>query len=105
MMQPPERLFDFNWRSITNNPEKQVHVAISQYGRKYVFPAEYDVYIDFAPQKYNANNDEEETENGYFEFKVYHSKTNPAPADDTTWTTITRLETLTDPSTEETGGE
>jgi len=68
---------------------------LSQYGRKYVFPAEYDIFIDFAPIKYNTNSDEVPTENGFLQFKVYHTMTNPAVAEDTTWTNIKRQQSLT----------
>jgi hypothetical protein len=67
---------------------------LSQFGRKYVFPAEYDIFLDFAPVKYNTNSDEQPTSNGYLEFSTYHTMTNPAPSEDTTWTTIDRLESL-----------
>jgi len=59
-----------------------------------VFPAEYDIFIDFAPIKYNTNSDEEPTSNGYLQFKAYHTMTNPAVAGDTTWTNVERIESL-----------
>jgi hypothetical protein len=70
---------------------------LSQFGRKYVFPAEYDIFIDFAPVKYNRNSDEQPTSNGYLEISTYHTMTNPAPSGDATWTTVDRLETLATP--------
>lgn len=29
MMQPPEKFYDYNFRSETNNPEKQTYVGLS----------------------------------------------------------------------------
>lgn len=54
-MQPRGKFYDFNFRSQTNNPEKMTKVFKSYYGRKYVIPAEYDVFIDFAPISYKAD--------------------------------------------------
>lgn len=65
-MQPPEKYYDYNFRSETNDPTKQVYVGLSQYGRKYVFPAEYDIFVDFAPISYNKNSDEVATTSGFF---------------------------------------
>jgi len=49
VMQSPEALNDFNFRDITNNPAKASYVGKSSNGRKYVFPAEYDIFIDVSP--------------------------------------------------------
>jgi len=97
-MQPPDKIYDFNYRSTTNNPTKQTYVGVSQFGRKYVFPAEYDIYIDFEPVSYNSGSEEEPTDSGKFQFKAYHSLSMPSgySADDTTWTFVERLETLVD---------
>lgn len=97
-MQPPEKVYDFNYRSTTNNPEKQTYVGVSQYGGKYVFPAEYDIFIDFEPLAYNTGSEEEPTTSGKFQFKAYHTTSMPSgySADDTTWTFVDRIETLVD---------
>lgn len=97
-MQPPDLIYDYNYRSETNNPTKQTYVGLSQFGRKYVFPAEYDIFIDFEPVAYNSGSEEEPTTSGKFQFKAYHSTSMPSgySADDSTWTLINRIETLVD---------
>lgn len=90
-MQPPEGFYDYNFREITNNPEKASYVGKSNTGRKYVFPAEYDIFIDVSPYAYNLNSEEEETTDGNVQFKVTHFTTNPTPADDNTWSEVKRI--------------
>lgn len=95
-MQPPEKFYDYNFQSETNDPLKQTYIGVSQFGRKYVFPAEYDIFIMFMPEAYNGGSEEEPTDQGFFQFKTYHSATNPQSDDtDTTWTVIDRLLSLT----------
>lgn len=55
IVQPRGKFLDFNFRSQTNNPAKMTKVFKSLYGRKYVIPAEYDVFIDFAPISFTKN--------------------------------------------------
>ena len=90
-MQPPEGFQDFNFRDITNNPEKASYVGKSNTGRKYVFPAEYDVFIDVSPYAYNSGSDESPTTSGNVQFKVTHLATNPTPAGDGTWSEVKRI--------------
>ena len=89
-MQPPESIYDFNFRDITNNPEKASFVGISKTGRKYVFPAEYDIFIDVSPHKYDDGSDELPVASGNVIFKVTHLTSNPTPPDslDNSWTTV-----------------
>lgn len=54
IVQPRGQYLDFNFRSQTNNPAKMTKVFKSYYGRKYIIPAEYDIFIDFAPIKYKT---------------------------------------------------
>lgn len=102
-MQPPEKYYDFNYRSLTNNPEKSSYVGKSQYGRKYVFPAEYDVFIDVSPYAYNSGSDEQPTVDGggSVQFKITHLSTNPTPAGDSSWSEVKRIAKLADPVTED----
>jgi hypothetical protein len=46
---------DFNFKIQTNNPAKMTKVFKSYFGRKYVIPAEYDIFIDFAPISYKPD--------------------------------------------------
>lgn len=64
VMQPPEKFYDFNYRDLTNNPAKASYVGKSNTGRKYVFPAEYDIFIDVSPYAYNSGSDEVPTADG-----------------------------------------
>ena len=43
---------------------------------------------------YNGGSEEEPTDVGYFQFKTYHTMTDPSESGDTTWTKIDRLEAL-----------
>jgi|TARA_B110001450_G_C17628977_1_gene484446 hypothetical protein len=43
---------------------KASYVGKSSYGRKYVFPAEYDIFIDVSPWKYKTNSEEQPTAAG-----------------------------------------
>jgi hypothetical protein len=54
-MQPPEGLYNYNYASETNDPLKATFLGKSFYGRKYLFPAEYDVFVDVSPYKYRAD--------------------------------------------------
>ena len=95
-MQAPEKFHDFNFRDITNNPAKASYVGKSNTGRKYVFPAEYDVFIDVSPYAYNSGSSEEPTAagEGSVQFKVTHLTNNPTPDGDTTWSEVKRIEKL-----------
>lgn len=97
-MQPPEALYDFNFRVPTNNPAKATYVGRSYTDRKYVFPAEYDIFIDVSPWTYNTGSDESPTDNGYVEFRATHLTTNPTPADTaddfSNWSEVVRLDAL-----------
>lgn len=67
IVQPRGEYLDFNFRSQTNNPAKMTKVFKSFFGRKYVIPAEYDVFIDFAPISYKTAGQESLSE-GKFQF-------------------------------------
>lgn len=100
VMQTPEALNDFNFRELTNTPMKASYVGKSSYGRKYVFPAEYDIFIDVSPWKYKTNSEEQPTAagEGNVQFKVTHFATNPTPNSDasdySTWTEVKRIAAL-----------
>ena len=53
IMQPPEKFWDYNPYSQTNNPLKQTFASKSNTGRKYLLPAEYDVFVNVSPYAYN----------------------------------------------------
>lgn len=99
-MQPPEKFYDFNFRDTTNNPEKQTYVGLSATGRTYVFPAEYDIFIDVSPYAYKPGTDEDPTNEGegFAEIVATHFTTNPMPAKDadgfSTWSEAKRLPAL-----------
>ena len=93
-MQPPDKFYDYNFQTETKDPLKQTYVGVSQFGRKYVFPAEYDIFIMFMPEAYNGGSEEEPTDTGFFQFKTYHTMTDPSDSRDSTWTKIDRLEAL-----------
>ena len=95
-MQSPEALNDFNFRDITNNPAKASYVGKSSNGRKYVFPAEYDIFIDVSPYQYKSNSEETPTADGggNVQIKVTHLTTNPTPAGDRSWSEVKRIEAL-----------
>jgi hypothetical protein len=57
IVQPRGMYYPFNFRSQTNNPEKMTKVYKAQFGRKFLIPAEYDIFIDFAPISYNKNSE------------------------------------------------
>jgi hypothetical protein len=40
----------------------------SYFGRSYIIPAEYDVFIDFAPISFKSNTDQVPIDNGKFQF-------------------------------------
>lgn len=99
-MQPPEKFYDFNFRDITNNPEKATYVGLSSTGRTYVFPAEYDIFIDVSPYAYKSGTDEDPTNvgEGFAEIVATHFTTNPMPAKGSTgystWSEAERLPAL-----------
>jgi hypothetical protein len=55
IIQPRGKWLDFNFRSQTQDPEKFTKVFRSVFGRKYIIPAEYDIFLDFAPISYARN--------------------------------------------------
>ena len=55
-VQPRGKFYPFNFQSQTNNPDKMSKIFKSQFGRKFLIPAEYDIMIDFAPIKYSKAN-------------------------------------------------
>lgn len=84
IVQPRGEYLDFNFRSQTNNPLKMTKVFKSYFGRKYIIPAEYDVFIDFAPISYKTT-DQATLSEGKFQFlaKWVPEITNAYENDDT----------------------
>ena len=61
-------------------------------GKKYVFPAEFDLYLDVSPWKSNAGTQSAEGEGNIY-FKVYHTLVNPTPdGAGSEWKTVEREE-------------
>jgi hypothetical protein len=67
IVQPRGKYLDFNFRSQTTDPERMTKVFKSYFGRKYLIPAEYDVYLDFAPISYKLSG-QESLSAGKFQF-------------------------------------
>ena len=89
--QPKGKFLDFNFRSQTNNPDKMTKVFKSSFGRKYLIPAEYDIFIDFAPISYAKNSDQVSLDEGKFQ---YLAKWVAATTDYETDDTVTIVERL-----------
>jgi len=53
IMQAPEKFYNYNPYSETNNPAKQTFASRSNTGRKFLIPAEYDVFVNVSPYAYN----------------------------------------------------
>ena len=68
IVQPRGKFYDFNFRSQTNNPEKMTKVFKSKFGRKYLIPAEYDIFIDFAPISYAKGTTQSPINPGKFQY-------------------------------------
>ena len=69
IVQPRGQFFDFNWKVPTEDPKKMSKVFKSYFGRKYIIPAEYDVFIDFAPISFKEK-DQDSLPDGKFQFLV-----------------------------------
>ena len=93
IVQPRGKFLDFNWRSQTSNPDRMTKVFLSQYGRKYIIPAEYDIYIDFAPIKYSPEGQAPLAE-GKFQFLAKWIPSTTDYENDDTVTIIKRLPPL-----------
>lgn len=91
IVQPKGKFLDFNFRSQTNNPDKMTKVFKSSFGRKYLIPAEYDIFIDFAPISYAKNSDQVSLDEGKFQ---YLAKWVAATTDYETDDTVTIVERL-----------
>lgn len=68
VMQPPDKFYDFNFRAQTQYPAKQSFVGISQWDRTFIFPAEYDIFLDYSPSEYYPDTDQ----TGYVNINVEH---------------------------------
>ena len=51
VMQPPGKFYDYNYYEESTDPSKQSFVARAQNGQKFVFPAEYDIFVDVSPYR------------------------------------------------------
>lgn len=69
IVQPRGKFYDFNFRSQTTNPDVMTKVFKSYFGRKYLIPAEYDVFLDFAPISYTTGSGQEKLSAGRFQFQ------------------------------------
>jgi hypothetical protein len=95
IVQPRGKWLDFNARSQTQDPEKMTKVFKSVFGRKYVIPAEYDVFIDFAPISYAKGSTQTPINPGKFDFMAYWMAS--IPDEMTTDETITIVKRLASP--------
>ena len=66
IVQPRNKFLDFNFRSQTNNPEKMTKVFKSTFGRKYLIPAQYDIFLYFAPISFARGTDQTPINPGKF---------------------------------------
>lgn len=72
IVQPKGQYLDFNFRSQTNNPQKMTKVFRSSFGRKYIIPAEYDIFLDFAPISYEPGPAQAQLNPGKFQYRATH---------------------------------
>lgn len=107
IVQPRGKFLDFNFRSQTNNPEKMTKVFKSTFGRKYLIPAEYDIFIDFAPISFTKGTDQTPINPGKFQYLAKWVASTDAYESDDTVEIVQRLpplegaETTTVPVNEE----
>ena len=94
IMQPKGKFIDYNFRSQTNNPDKYVKVFKSRFGRKFLFPAEYDIFIDFAPISYLKNTNQQPINPGKFQYRATHVATTDDYENDETVEIVRRLPPL-----------
>jgi len=84
IVQPRDKFLDFNFRSQTNNPEKMTKVFKSTFGRKYLIPAEYDIFLDFAPISFAKGTDQTPINPGKFQYLAkWVASTDAYESDDT----------------------
>lgn len=81
VMQPHGKFYDFNARLDATDPNTQTYVGLSRAGKKFVLPAEYDIFFDVSPYKLNSDSDFSEGEDLEVKFTVYHTMENPVPED------------------------
>lgn len=94
IVQPRLQWYDFNFRSQTNNPAKMTKVFKSSFGRKYVIPAEYDIFIDFAPISFKTNTDQQSISKGKLQFLAKWVSSTDGYENDDTVTIVDRLPPL-----------
>ena len=94
IVQPRGKWYDFNFRSQTNNPAKMTKVYKSSFGRKYVIPAEYDVFIDFAPISFKTNTDQSSIEKGKLQYLAKWVESTAGYENDDEVTIVERLSPL-----------
>jgi len=95
IMQPEGKYYDYNHRDSTNNALEQTFVGLSKNGNKYVFPAEYEIYLDVSPYEIRSNSDTQPAADGEgnIAFTVTHTLVNPTPEDaDRSWSNVLREE-------------
>jgi len=94
VMQPQGKFYDFNFRDQTSDPLEQTFVGMVRNGDKFVFPAEYEVYLDVSPYR---GGEETADGEGNIAFTTYHTMVNPAVEGDRTWKEINREEYIVIP--------
>lgn len=98
VMQPKGKFYDFNFRDPTSDPLLQTYVGLDNFKFEknvYVFPAEYEMYLDVSPYRSRANDADTGSTNGEgnIAFTAYHTMVNPTPEDaDRSWINIEREE-------------
>ena len=98
VMQPRGKFYDFNFRDPTSDPYVQTYVGIDNFRNEknmYVFPAEYEMYLDVSPYRTDPRDADRGSTNGEgnIAFTAYHTMVNPTPEDaDRSWKNIEREE-------------
>jgi hypothetical protein len=55
ILQPNNAYYDFNRLGETSDPGKMTKIWKSDFGTRYLIPAEYDIYVSFSPSKDDSN--------------------------------------------------
>jgi hypothetical protein len=55
IVQPQDKYEDFNPQYQGNDPDKMSKLFVSQFGTRYLIPAEYEVYVEFSPSNADPN--------------------------------------------------
>lgn len=93
-VQPRGQILDFNFKSQTNDPLLMTKVFKAYFGRQFVIPAEYDIYIDYSPLSYKNSDSTSKAEEGKFSFLAQWIANTDSYKNDDTVEIVDRLESL-----------